>query len=289
MWTSLLTLLSATASVPQDCHPLPGWEAIANEAQGKYLIFGETHGSSESPEAVAEYVCAVADSGPVLVALEFSSETDPAWQRAWAAPHEEFRETLLDEVSDWGERRDGVASAAMLAMVERLHALKTAGRDIDIVAFNGARSDAQRAAFAPLPGQEPHEAAQAANIRAASLQRRYAHVVVLAGNLHATKMPLTVRETSVRPMAMLLAEPGRVVSLDMHGEGGTTWSCQLVTEPKPGEPVTDDMVECRDFPIGASRPARTRGFHLDPAMAEWGFDGVFALGPVSASPPPAID
>ena len=177
----------------------------------------------------------------------------------------------------------------MLAMVERLHALKSSGRDIDIVAFNGARSDAQRAAFAPLPGQEPHEAAQAANIRAAASKRDYAQRVVIAGNLHANKAPLDVGGRSVRPMAMLLAEPARVVSLDMHTNGGSTWSCQLSSRPEPGQPVTDDMVACKAFPMGASRPARARGYHLDPASKERGFDGVFALGPVTASPPPAID
>lgn len=268
---------------------MPGWEEVASAASGKYLILGESHGSAEAPAATAEYVCAVAKQGPVLLAIEFSSRDNAGFQRAWNAPHAEFRQRLFAEVSDWGTRPDGVASTAMLTMLERLHALKTAGRQIDIVAFNGASGDAQRAAFAELPGQEPHEAAQAANIREAAQARGFVHIVVLGGNLHARKTPTTLRGLAVRPMANLLARSDRVISLNMHSEGGETWSCYLKPEAAidPAKPITNGMIECGPSSSGASRPELPRGFHLDASLAPGRYDGVFALGPVTASPPPS--
>ena len=286
-----LPLAFALATPVLACDPMPGWEEVAQASADKYLVLGEAHGSAEAPTATAELVCSLAQDGPVLLAIEFSSSTNAAWQRAWAAPHAEFRARLFAEVSEWGERNDGVASEAMLAMLVRLHALKDAGADIDIVAFNGARDDAQRAAFAGLPGQEPHEAAQAANIREAGQQRDYGHVVVLVGNLHAEKTPITLNGIDIRPMANLLAEADRIVSLAMHTDGGETWGCQLGADVEfdPGKPITTEMLDCSAQRIGPDRDPRTRGFHLDPAMASRGFDGVFALGPVTASPLPAID
>ncbi len=289
MW-GLPFALAASLTTPA-CEPMPGWQELANEARGKYLVLGESHGSNEAPGATAEYVCAVADEGPVLVGIEFDSTFDESWQIAWDAPHSEFRRVLFAEISEWGRRNDGVASIAMLALVERLHALRSAGADIDIVAFNGAKDDAQRAAFAQLPGQEPHEAAQAANIREAAQRRNYAHVVVLVGNLHARKAPVTVGSSTFRPMAMLLAEPHRVVSLTMHTEGGETWNCQLAEGVviEAGKPITDEMLDCSGHRIGTSGPERTRGFHLDAGANEGVYDGLFALGPVTAAPLPAIE
>ena len=289
MWV-LPAILAAALPSPA-CDPMPGWEEVARASEGRYLVLGETHGTVEAPAMLAEYVCALADNGPVLVGIEFTSTTNAAFQRAWAAPHGAFRQTLFAQVSEWGERSDGVASTAMLAMLERLHALKEAGAQIDIVAFNGANGDAQRAAFAGLPGQEPHEAAQAANIREAAQGRPYSHVVVLVGSFHAGKQAVTLGGVETRPMAMLLAERERVLSLAMHTGGGATWNCQLAVDADfdPTVPVTDDMVECASHAIAPNRTERERGFHLDSEMSQHGYDGVFALGPVTASPPPEID
>ena len=286
-----LFLAAAAALQSPVCSALPGWKSVAERSAGKYLVLGEMHGSSESPEAVADYVCAVAEDGPVLLAIEFSSTDNADWQRAWSAPHSRFREILLGQVEEWNGREDGVASEAMLAMLVRLHALKEAGLDIDVVAFNGANGDAQRAAFAGLPGQEPHEAAQAVNIRAAAGQRDYAHMVVLVGNLHARKTPTSLGPVTIRPMAMLLAGPERVVSLDMHTDGGETWGCQLRddVEIDPAKPITDDMIACAAHRTGPSRPQLSRGFHLEPRGEDEAYDGVFALGPVTASQPAVIE
>lgn len=285
----LLSLLLAAS--PPACDPMPGWQELASEADGKYLIFGELHGTVEAPLAVGEYVCAAAQQGPVLLAIEFSATSNDAFQRAWSAPPEKFRETVFRELPQWGKRNDGVASEAMLAMLQRLHLLKSSGRRIDIVAFNGAKNDTQRAAFADLPGQEPHEAAQAANIRIASMAADYRHVVILAGGLHAKKSPSTIRAVEMRPMAMMLSYPQQVVSLRMHSTGGEAWYCTLREDVqlKPDTAVTHELLDCSGHKEKASSTYLERGFYIDKSVYPDAFDGVFELGRITASPPPSKD
>lgn len=280
----LLALLLSALS--PGCAPLPGWEEVAARAEGHYLIFGELHGTEQSPAVVGEYVCAVSRDASVLVAVELSAVFDEGLQRAWRAPEGAFRSVLLAEVKEIATRHDGLGIAAMVAMLERLHRLKNAGRAISVVAFNGAKDEAQARRFADLPGQEPHESAQAENIRAAAEAGDFDHVVVLVGGLHARKRPVGFDGPTWRPMAMILSEENKVLSLEMAYSGGSAWTCELRQDAvrEPGQPITDGMVEC------AARPVRGRPEHGEPRMQldraeDPANDGFYALGEVSASPP----
>lgn len=270
------------AFAERSCAPLPGWAEIAEASAGKYLILGEMHGTLEGVRAVQEYVCQIAD-GAVLLGVELPSSKDDALQKAWNAEPvaaSSLRDALL-EVFD--KRLDGVGSQAMFDMMADVHALKQSGADIDIVAFNGARDDDQRARFAHLSSQNPHEAAQAENIRTAAQRRKYDHVVVLVGSAHAQKSEYGIGGDPFEPMAMKLAPSTEVISLRMETAGGTAWSCRL----KPGAAiegrrVTQDDVDCSAHAVGG----RNQG---PPMMAispkGEGFDGYYAVGPVTASPP----
>lgn len=289
MFTSLALSLAVAAAGPDKCDPLPGWETIAEAADGKFLILGDQHGTVEAPAALAEYVCAASDGRSLLVALELASPLDPAYRAAWNGPHEGFRGRIL-AIDEWAAREDGVTSTAMLDMLERLHALKSAGRQIDIAAFNGARDEAQRAQFSHLPSQEPHEASQAANIRAAATRGAYHQTIVFVGPAHAQKAinyPGQSRE--FRSMAMLIAARENVISLAMTHHGGESWSCQLAADAElvPGEPVTDDMIDCGAHPLGpaAADPDRQRSMAFLPDDRRDAWDGYYHLGVVTASPP----
>lgn len=285
----IASLSLALASPLPACAPMQGWEEVAEAADGKFLIFGEMHGSAQSPQAVAEYICAASQTRSILLAIEFSSTSDEGFRAAWAGPHDEFRDRMLDHVPEWKGRPDGVGSVAMLDMLVRLHALKEAGRPIDLTSFNGARDQAQREAFAHLPAQEPHEAAQAANIRQASERGAYHQTVVLVGNLHARKQPVDMGPEPWRPMGMFLAAPEHIVSLQMAWDGGASWSCQMAADAaiEPGQPITDDMIECRAFPTGSAKrgaPGEGMGFYPEP-FEDGAYDGYFHLGTIDASPP----
>jgi hypothetical protein len=271
------------------CTAPQGWDAVVAR-DPDFVVFGELHGTREAPALIARIICAEAMQGRrVLLAVEHSSWQNSAWQEAWALPQAAFREALPD--LGWRGRDDGVTSAAMLALVTGAHALKDKGAALDIVAFNGTRDDTQRARFADLPAQGPHEAAQAENIAEAAARKDYDRVIVVVGNLHAEIAPLNIGGPQFDPMAVRLRGYGSVLSLGMRHAGGENWSCQLAAGTKlaPGQEITDDMITCGASRAGAEgasdrAPHITVGNLADPQVARR-FDGTFWVGPITASPP----
>ena len=282
----LFTALALGLAQPAPCSPLPGWEALAEASRGKFLVFGEMHGTAESPAAVAEYICALPEDEAVLLAIEFGASKSSAFEAAWAGPTGGFRDRLMTGVEDWGVRQDGVASEAMMAMLERIHALMSAGRDIRIAAFNGDVNVTQQRALEALPGQEPHEAQQALNIRAAADAGTQEHVVVLVGNLHARE---TIIDDTWRPMAMILGPDDDVVTLGQAYDGGASWSCQRVEGAKPDANGRLPMsaVKCGAHKAGRfAMEGMERGFGLfAPGEGIDAYDGYYHVGTITASPP----
>jgi hypothetical protein len=221
-------LLAAHALGPPEMCALPsGWNQI-EAIKPQFVLFGEMHGTRESPELVGSIACALSSQGQqVLVAVELDASTNPQLQALWDTPSAGFAERLVTELPYFAGRKDGVGSEAMLHLIERLHALARAGQSIDIVAFNGARDAAQAQRWRELPGQGPHEAEQAENIAAAASQKRYGHILVLAGNVHALKVPFDGSSVTFQPMAMHLAKSGSVISLIETYASGTMWNCLI--------------------------------------------------------------
>ncbi len=277
---------SPSARTNTSCDPLPGWEDVARASKGKFLIFGELHGTSEGPKAVQEFVCQVAHK-PVLLALELDSPRNEGLQTAWAqdAPSET---ALVEELREiFSNRLDGMGSQALLEMVRRLWALKQSGAQIDVVAFNGSKNAEQAAQFLNLPGQEPHETAQAENIRIAAESRAYEHVVVLVGNLHARKTLVVTGGVSFEPMAMKLAPSDQVIALRMEYAGGTAWNCQLKPSVNPTErKILQSDFDCSAHPVRGEEVTEP-GMRIAP-FADGSYDGVYSLGIVNASPPPTF-
>ena len=268
-----------------------GWRAVESR-NPHYVIFGEAHGSKESPELVGSVACALAAKGQhVLVGVEIASITNPELQRLWSTPVTGFSQRLLTELPYFAERQDGVASVAMVEMLDHLHALSRSGESIDIVAFNGARDAAQVRRWRELAGQGPHEAAQAENIAEAADQRRYDRVLVLAGSFHAQITPAHWPNATFDPMAVRLARTGSLVSLKQNFSAGTLWNCIVkagVTIPSSGE-VTDDQRDCglhghlpEHAPTGFVRVSlAARGASREPLQ----FDGEYWFPVVHGSPP----
>jgi hypothetical protein len=220
------------------CSLPPGWQAVERR-HPHYVVFGEVHGSKESPELVGAVACALAHQGErLLVGIEVASASNPQLQRLWSTSSERFSYRLLTELPYFAERDDGVASVSMVKMLDQLHALSQSGMTVDIVAFNGARDVAQVRRWRDLPGQGPHEAAQAENIAEAAAKRAYDRVLVLAGNFHAQIRPAHWPEATFDPMAVRLARTGSLLSLKQvyPGAAGTFWNCI----PKPGVVIAAD-------------------------------------------------
>lgn len=285
----LLAVVPPPARAADGCSLPDGWADVVRR-DPHYVVFGEMHGTQQSPAFVGNLACALAARGErVLVAVELESRSDAAFQAAWRLPPAQFPAALLKD--GWAGRRDGVGSVAMRDMLVRLHALKSVGRPIALVAFNGARDATQQAKFADQAGQGPHEAAQAENIRNAAAVGRYDRVLVLVGNLHARKEPVERGAVTFRPMVMQLAPARDVVSLDMASAGGSTWTCELRAGAKfePGKPISKDAIECSGHPVRRDATIdRSPFITLQPLpgrQRDPAYDGSFWLGPVSESPP----
>jgi hypothetical protein len=276
--------------VPADlnCSIPDGWNAIAKR-EPKFVVFGELHGTRQGPEFIDGLVCALAKSGKsVLLGIEHDARDNAALQQAWVLPDEQFP-TALAKIH-WSGRTDGVASEAMFAMLVRLHALRQRGFPIHVVAFNSFRDQAQTKRFANLPGQGPHEAAQADNIQAAAKAGRYDVVIALVGNFHANIAPVTWSNATFDPMARRLALHGKVISLDMRYGDGTSWNCQLKAGVKPvlGVPTNLADIECAVHPvIGYPDAVPARSIRLDASTKSGSrkYDGYYRVGPIEGSPP----
>ena len=265
-----------------------GWSTIVKK-QPHYVVFGEMHGTAEAPVLFADIACALTKRHErVLIAVELGDNA--GLQRAWSAPHARFAKILPVEMSDWAGRKDGVASQAMFAMLVRLHTLKAAGRAIDVVTFNDT-AELEAKQFGPLPGQGPHEAGQAENIRLADALHPHDRVLILVGNYHARKRPIAPGGIAYEPMAMRLADPARVSSMYLAQSGGAAWNCQMKGAMPPSGAITDAMIDCSahvgkgdvDW-VGPPRIVDTHG-KAGPANPDSGFDATFFIGAVTASPP----
>lgn len=269
-----------------------GWDEVtANEP--RFIIFGESHGTREGPAFVGEVLCALARRGEkVLLATELTSTHDARLQAAWAQPMEAFADALRS--GGWEQRDDGVGSVAMSELVTLARRLKEDGHEVGVTAFNGARDEAQRARFAHLPAQGPHEAAQAENIYEAAEAGGYTRVLVLVGSFHAVKRATRLGGVEMEPMAVKLARMGPSVSLTMRYAGGASWSCQARSDfdYTPGQPVPSDAIVCGEHPSGGygdpgEAPHMALGAFRGRPLDD--YDGYFWVGPISASPPAIRD
>lgn len=250
------------------CAPPEGADALWTP-EARYVLIGERHGTTEAPAAFARLVCDAAARGPVTVALEFPETLQPAFDAVLAAPDEASAIAVLRETPFWvtdPDRQDGRGSVAMLEMLQSIRRLKADGRDVTVRAFMSVQR--RPAGF----DQNYHELSMAAGLAQAARDRPEARVVGLVGSFHAAKARYA--DDDFLPAAAHLP-PGEVVSLLLPQQGGQSWNCTVDG--------------CGPMDIAPVDDPSERGVILRP-VDEGLFDGVLALGPVTASPPaPSID
>lgn len=280
-------------SLQADCAVPSGWADVA-ALNPKYVVFGELHGTRESPAFVGRTLCGLAAKGErLLLAIEHSSTHNDRLQAAWSLPADQFRNALPS--IGWKGRRDGVASQAMFEMVVQAHGLSQRGYPVDIVAFNGARDLAQREKWSHLPGQGPHEAAQAENIFSAGSAKTYDRVLILVGNYHAMKQPIKFGANEFEPMALRLSKSAKTISLNMRHANGTAWNCLLKTDAdiKLGQAVPEEAIDCDNHPAPGYPDLQQSPFiqissSLGGDLTQY-YDGFFWVGSISGSLPILMD
>lgn len=259
---ALFAAASLFATLPA-CAPPPGAEALWTP-QARYVIVGERHGTVETPAVFAELVCEAVSRGPVIVALEFPDVMQPDFDAFLAAPDDSSAAATLHDTPFWTrdpDRQDGRSSRAMLEMLQSIRRLKADGRDVTIHAFVSSRRRP------PGFDQNYHELDMAAGLARAAIERPGARVLVLVGGFHARKNRFEPGD--FLPAAAHLP-PAETLALEVPQQGGQSWNCSVERcGPHDITPLHD--------------PAR-RGVTLQPTE-DGGWDGVLAIGPVTASPP----
>ena len=262
----MLGLFAAAALMAAPCAP-PASHEVLWTPEHRFVIVGEIHGTTETPAAFAQLACAAAEQGPVTVALELPVAMQPQLDAFLTAPDDAtaaaiLQPTIFGDVS----MADGRTSVAMVEMMQAVRRLKAEGRDVTLRAFQP--SSPRPPAF---DDQNYHELDMASALVAAAADRPEARVLVLVGNIHASKIRFD--RFDLLPAAAHLPRKA-TVSLNVAQQGGQSWSCQADG--------------CRAYDSTARYDPQARGIIMEP-VGEGAWDGVLAVGPVTASPPAAAD
>jgi hypothetical protein len=245
------------------CAPI---ENASDIFSSRLVIFGEIHGSTETPKFMEALACHLTKlSRSVIVAIELPSDLQPAINRANGSI--QIDKSIAAADSFWAAGpADGRSSAAMWNLVSSLHAMKAVGNSLDFVFFDKSYTVEMK--------QKEREEFLAKTIR--NIEKSApagTRIVVLTGNLHSRKSRGTPWNRDFEPMAYLLRDL-QPLTLDLSHDGGSTWSCNAT---KCGETMW------RGNASGTARESSKFSIHL--TNVEGHHDGYFHVGKLSASPP----
>jgi hypothetical protein len=293
----LCIALVACASHGRDamfCAPPERAEAIWRNPQIKYVVLGEHHGTAQMPAATAEIACAAAaDGSRVLLALEVPAREEAALQRYVAG--EIDAATMIRGSGFWERGRDGRNSIAMLAMLERVRILRTAGLNIEVIAVapSSQLSDEQSAEIiGRFPSQEGADMMRslsdlrmAAAVIDGTARNRAERTIFLVGNAHAvihaspsSSLNIATREVVhfVRMHAAAALPREQTLSLVFTDAGGTAFA-----QARHG--AGEMRLAPSEEELGAPRVV------IEPRPADRPrYDGRIFVGAVTASPPVAL-
>lgn len=251
----------ATPSTP--CPEVAGLDTLLERS--RILIFGELHGTQESPAFMADMACRLVAAGhPVSVGVELprneqslldavlTAETDDALDDA--------RQALLASPFWSYDKPDGRTSGAMLALFEALRPHVQGGK-LQVVAFD-----------IPFGGSRQGREEAMSSFLADAIAKRPDDVhIVLTGNLHSRTL-----KGSFFPLAGQVKERfPSLVSLDVAHSGGSAWLCLMGPQG------------CGMQDVGPRGPRETRGIHLLESPDRFGHVGVYDVGSTSGSKPAA--
>jgi hypothetical protein len=239
--------------------------------KGGVLLLGEMHGTQEVPRFVAQTVCQATVAGtPVTVGLELPLENQTRVDAFLESAGTEDDWLKLMEAPFWrSPYPDGRSSEAVANMLEQLRQLRSSGLDVEAFVFDHPKAQ----------GQE-REKAMAATVKQqveSSSERFY---VVLSGNIHARTKAGLPWDREYRPMGLLLKdELDEVAALDMAYDSGSAWICAVDSKG------VKDKLDCGIRSAKGKDNGDRFFMHRWDGTSSAGYDGVFYVGPVSASAP----
>lgn len=223
------------------------------------LLFGEMHGSVETPALVGRVACRLATEGATALALEIGTQEQARIDAFLDSDGgDAARETLLQ--GRFWQSNDGRSSQAKLDLLDLVRTLKARGLPLQAVAF------------IPDEGAHPagisHDERMAREIRSFHDRHPETRIVGLIGNLHAGKEVVDHPEFRLEPTGYFLKDLD-VSAIYVGYHAGSIWAC---------------MPECGLHPITSQwGEGRAAGFTRDAPSA--GYDLSYVLPSLTASPP----
>ena len=259
---SLILFGSVTASSPARSCVAP--VGVASLPASGIVIFGEMHGTVETPAFVAQVTCVAAQNGNrVIVALEwpedFQSRIDD-YVEGRVADLQAIKDTPFISMGS-----DGRTSNAMFALVRDVASMRATGHRVSVAAFDIATSGKYRA-------DTTRDQAMADNVRSIASKNHNALILVLTGNIHSRKLRGTSWNAKLEPMTYLLRDL-RPMTLNVAYDAGEAWVCDAGCGPLPlrGNAVALGIV--------STSPMIALDSRVD------GHDGYFYVGKLTASAP----
>lgn len=195
------------------CKNTDEWDFIPKQA---IYIFGERHGTIESPSFVTEFACALAEQrgGNTIILYEIRFAKESLEMLSMESPRKELEENLSKHLhAFWSKRQDGRQSEAIMSSMLRVGELRNQGLDIRIGSF-GITSEQGLKLGQNNTSQAIYEA-EAQNIL--EFSERYQTVIVLSGSAHARRHISIYEKGGIRDKVFAF--------LHTYG-GGNEWNCQ---------------------------------------------------------------
>lgn len=231
----------AWGAVP--CGGIAGAEHVLERKAARCVIVGERHGTEQIPAFFGDLVCHAGERAPVVVGVEIEAHQQASLDAYLKSDGGlDARAALLRE--DHWRNRDGRASAAMFALIERLRQLRAQGWDITLLAF-----------MVPARDGDARERGMAEAWVAALRAQPQARLFALIGRVHAETQPIGFRA----PAASYLPAAQRLtlsyVPSDLVGGGARV----MASAPPEHAWPRYDLFYSVGAPFKASPPAREQG------------------------------
>jgi len=224
------------------------------------LLFGEMHGSVESPEVIGRIACARALEGPTVVGLELPTKEQTAIESYLASDGSKASRARLLSGPFWQQSKDGRSSMAMIDLIEYVRKLKQQDIPLTVFAFDAQTNiDTSR------------DSAIAQSVRNFRAANPSLPIVALMGRVHASQAPIHRGDQLIITSGSLLQDLNPTSVLLGH-PSGTIWAC---------------MPDCDIHQVDSSwGTAKQSGFTNESPML--GYSTTYVLPSITASPP-AID
>ncbi|MET0401532.1 MAG: hypothetical protein ABW123_03975 [Cystobacter sp.] len=238
---------------------------------GHVVLLGELHGTRQVPHFVAQSACQVVTQGlPVTVGVEMPDGNQARLEAFIASQGAEEDWAKLMESPFWrSPYPDGRNSEGVVSLLEALRRLRAQGQDVRVFAYD----------HPPLEGEAREEAMARRVLEVAAASPRRV-LLVVSGNLHPRQVKGLPWNGDYQPMGLRVARERRgVYSLDIAYKSGTAWICALGAEQK---------LECGVRPTKGRDHGDRYFVQLFDARDAQGYQGLFYVGAVSASPPAVV-